>query len=108
MNVGTWAWDYVNNEWCKIPAAVTTKRMTTTGQVASGARKLFWVSMNPSAADSEAVLIDSLTATGDTVFDMFHASRDHMHMVLNPPMIFATGIYLKTIDHMTSMIFGYV
>lgn len=115
-----WAWDTDAEEWIKVqvtaagylkvhlmPEEVTTKRMTGVGQVVSGAAKLHWLSMNPSAADSEAVLTDDLDGSGATVFDMFHASRDHMHMLLSPPMPFTTGIYLKTLNHMTSVMFGY-
>lgn len=103
-----WLWDDAKEKWVKAPAVVVPKRMTAAGQVVEGAHKLHWVSMNPSAADSEAALTDNLDGAGDPVFDMFHASRDHMHMVLSPPMPFTNGIYLKTLNHMTSVIFGYV
>lgn len=103
-----WAWNHITEKWERVPSCVTTKRMTGTGQVVEGAHKLYWISMNPSAADSEAALTDNLDGAGDPAFDMFHASRDHMHAVLRPPMPFTTGIYLKTLNHMTSLIFGYV
>lgn len=106
--VGNWLWNHISHIWEKAPAVVTTKRMTATGQVVAGAHKLFWVSMNPSAANSAAVLTDDTDGSTATVFDMFLTTRDHMHMVLSPPMPFSTGIYLKTLTNMTSMIFGYV
>jgi len=106
--VGNWYWNYTTNEWEKVPAVVTTKRMTAIGQVIAGAHKLHWVSMNPSAANSELVITDDTDGSTATVFDAFHATRDHMHMVLSPPMPFTTGIYLKTLNHMTSLILGYV
>jgi len=105
---GTWRWNHISNEWEKVPAVVTTKRMTAVGQVVAGAHKLFWVSMNPSAANSVLVLTDDTDGLTATVFDAFHATRDHMHMVLSPPMPFTTGIWIKTLTSFTSVIFGYV
>lgn len=87
---------------------VETKRMTNTGQVVAGVHRLYWVSMNPSAANAVIALTDNTDGAGDPVFDMYHATRDHMHMVLSPPMLFDKGIYVKTFTSMTSMVFGYV
>lgn len=107
-HVELWLWDYTNHVWIKAPAVVVTKRMAGTGQVIAGVHKLFWVSMNPSAANSILVLTDDTDGSTATVFDMYHATRDHMHMVLNPPMPFTTGIYIKTFTSFTSVMFGYV
>jgi len=103
-----WLWDDANRVWVRAPAVVVVKRMDGTGQVIAGAHKLFWVSMNPSAANSVLELTDAIAALGAVVFDMYHATRDHMHMVLNPPMPFTTGIYLETFTSFTSVMFGYV
>lgn len=101
-------WDMIAQEWRKAPAVVRSKRVTATGQVVAWSVKLYWASMNPSAANAAAELTDDLTGLAAVVFDMFHASRDHMHMVLSPPMLFADGLWLKTLTNMTSVIFGYV
>lgn len=103
-----WLWDNANSAWVKSPAAVVPKRMTGTGLVVAGAHKLFWVSMNPSAANSVLELTDAIAAAAAVVFDMYHATRDHMHMVLSPPMPFTTGIYIETFTSFTSVMFGYV
>ena len=106
-NEGIWLWSPGQNKWVKQPADCPTMRMTAVGQVYEGACKLHWISMNPSAADSEAALSDDTDGSTATVFDMFHTSRDHMHMLLIPAMRFSTGIYLKNLNKMTSLIFGY-
>jgi len=108
MHIEQWRWNHIDRVWNKLPAVVTPKRITAIGQVIAGAHNLCWVSMNPSAANSEIALTDDLDGLGATVFDMFHATRDHMHMVLTPPMPFTTGIYVKTLTNFTSLIFGYV
>lgn len=107
-HVELWLWDYTNNSWVKAPAAIIPKRMTATGQVIAGAHKLYWVSMNPSAANSVLELTDAIGGGSAVVFDMYHATRDHMHMLLNPPMPFATGIWIETLTSFTSVMFGYV
>jgi len=108
MQLGNWLWNHISKRWDKAPSTVTPKRMIATGQVVAGAHKLCWVSMNPSAANSVLELTDAIAGGGAVVFDAFHATRDHMHMVLNPPMPFTTGIYIETLTSFTSIIFGYV
>jgi len=103
-----WSYDHINDEWVKVPACVTTKRMTGTGKVVEGAHKLYWVLPNPSAVNCEAALTDNLTGDGDPVIDGFSSVRDSLPMNLIPPMQFTTGIYLKTLEAMTSITFGYV
>jgi len=101
-------WDYANNDWEKVPACVTTKRMAAAGSVIAGAHKLYWMSLNPSAALSVVELTDDIAALGVVVFDHFNTARDGHMMNLYPPMCFATGIYLETFTNMTSITFGYI
>ena len=109
MNVGSWLWNHITHIWDKAPAVVTTQRMIAVGQVgAAGAHKLYWVSMNPSGPNSVLVLTDDTAVLGATVFDMYHATRDHMHMVLSPPMDFTAGIWIETLTNFTSVMFGYI
>jgi len=104
-----WLWDYVNKKWVKAPAAVLTIRKTGIGQVGTAeAHTLYWISMNPSAANSMLELTDATAGGSGVVFDMYHATRDHMHMVLNPPMFFTNGIYIETLTSFTSVMFGYI
>ena len=108
-HVECWLWDDTLKLWVKAPAVVTVKRIIATGQVgAVGAHKLFWVSMNPSAANSILEITDDTDGSTAVVFDMYHATRDHMHMLLGPPMPFSNGIWVKTFTSFTSVMFGYV
>jgi len=86
---------------------IIPKRMTAVGQVAAVPAKLHWMTMSPTAAASLIELIDSLTAAGAVAWDMTHGVNSAHHMNIMPPMPFATGIYLKTLTNMTSIIFGY-
>lgn len=105
---GMWEWDEANSEWVKQPAVVTTKRMTATGQVISGAHKLYWINVNPSAGNSLLELTDDTAVSGTVVYDCFHTGKEaHMHS-FSPPMPFSDGIYLETFTNMTSVIFGYI
>ena len=106
--VGIWLWDDANSVWLPAPACVVTIRMAAAGQVIAGAHKLYWLVTNPGAASSVLELTDAIAALGAVVFDHFDTTRDGHVMSLNPPMCFATGIYLETFTNMTSIIFGYV
>ena len=103
-----WNYDPVSEEWVKVPACVRLKRMTEAGQVVSGARKLYWISCNPSVAASEWELTDDLDGLSDVLLDHHHPERESHNTNLVPPAKFSTGIYLKTFTNMTSMTFGYV
>uniref|UniRef100_A0A6H1ZP27 Uncharacterized protein n=1 Tax=viral metagenome TaxID=1070528 RepID=A0A6H1ZP27_9ZZZZ len=105
---GQYRYDAVFAGWTRVPSKVTPKRMTAAGQVVAGAHNLYWLSINPSAAAAAVDITDDLTGLGAIVFDMYRATRDHMHIVLEPPMPFSTGIYLKTFTNLTSVMFGYV
>ena len=84
-------------------------RVTGTGQVgAAGAKKLFWISMNPSAANSVIEVTDASAGGGAVKWDMFHSSRMGHIVTFDPPMEFATGIYVETWTAMTSAVFGYI
>jgi len=84
-------------------------RLTATGQVgATGARKLYWMSINPGAGNSVIELTDAIAGGGAVVYDHFHTSRESHVDTLDPPMEFSNGIYLETFTNMTSVIFGYL
>lgn len=86
-----------------------TARLVGVGQVgAAGARKLYWITMNPSAGASVFELADAAAGGGAVVYDHYHAGREAHHVLLDPPMEFSTGIYLEGLANMTSMIFGYL
>lgn len=103
-----WLWDNANNVWVPAPAAVVSERITATGLVIAGEHKLFWISMNPSAANSVLEITDATAPAGVMKLDAYHATRDHMHMMLMPPMQFDQGIYVETLTSYTSVIFGYI
>ncbi len=90
------------------PSEVTTARLVAVGQVVAGAHKLYWISMNPSAGASVFELTDDITGLTAVVLDHYHAGRESHVFNAQPPMPFTTGIYLKTLTNMTSIIFGYV
>lgn len=107
-----WEWDNTIKEWIEKPAVVTTRRMVAAspspGQVVAGAHKLYWLACNPSAGNSVFELSDDTTGLTATVLDCFSTNREGKGFAFNPPMNFATGIYLKTFTNMTSIIFGYI
>ncbi len=86
-----------------------TARMTAVGQVgAAGARKLYWIHENGSAASALYELTDAAAGGGAVVFDHFSTSREGHLITFDPPMEFANGIYLETFTNMTSIVFGYL
>lgn len=103
-----WLWDDANTEWVKAPAVVVPLRLIAAGPVVGGAHKLYWVTMNPSAGLSVFELTDDTTGLTAVVYDHFHTAKEAHHVNLSPPMPFTTGIYLKTLTNMTSIIFGYI
>ena len=103
-----WEWDDTNKEWVKAPAVVIPKRMTGVGQVVLGAKKLYWISMKPSAASSEFQVTDATAGSATPLLEYFHTGYEsHIHN-LDPPCPFVSGIYLETFTNMTSITFGYV
>lgn len=87
---------------------LSTIRRTGTGQVKGSAGKLYWMTMNPSAAASIIELSDDTDGAGAIVWEMVHGVNSAHHMNLDPPMEFANGIYLKTLTNFVSVIFGYL
>lgn len=102
-----WRWDPSTSTWVEVPINCPTKRMTATGQVIAAAARLQWISMNPSGPDAEFAISDDTTGLTATVYDHFHSGRDAHHVRIEPTMKFDNGIYLKTLNRMTSIIFGY-
>lgn len=90
------------------PTFVYTNRLVAAGQVVVGVHNLYWIACNPSASDSEWALSDDTTGGTAIVLDHFYSGREGHVFLLSPPMKFGTGIYLKSVNKMTSMTFGYV
>lgn len=86
----------------------TTVRKTAVGQVKAAAGKLYWFSCNPSAGNSLIEFTDALAGGGAVVFDHFCTAKESHVTILDPPMKFATGIYLETLTNVTSLVFCYV
>jgi len=103
-----WVFDTANDVWLPAPAAVKTERKIATGQVVTGAHKLYWLKCNPSAGNSVWELTDDTDGSTAVVLDCFHTSREGHVSSYSPPMQFNNGIYLKTFTNMTSMVFAYV
>ncbi|KKM82113.1 hypothetical protein LCGC14_1322920 [marine sediment metagenome] len=86
-----------------------TARMTAVGQVgATGARKLYWLHENGSAANAVYELADATSAGQTVVFDHFSTSKEGHMVTFDPPMEFSNGIYLETVTNITSIVFGYL
>lgn len=83
-------------------------RRVGAGQVKAAPGKLYWMTMNPTAANSVIELTDDLNGLGAVKWDMTHGVNSAHHMNFDPPLEFATGIYLKTLTNFTSVIFGYL
>ena len=82
-----------------MPEAVETKRRIAKGLVIAGAHKLYWISCNPSAGNSEWALADDTVGGGDIVLEHFHITQDSHNTNLIPPMQFYTGIYHSTANN---------
>lgn len=86
---------------------LSTLRRTIAGQVKASAGKLYWMTMNPTAANSVVELTNDLDGSTAIVWDMTHGVNSSHHMNIDPPMEFSNGIYLKTATNITSVIFGF-
>lgn len=106
--VFVWEYDAANKVWVPKPAVVPTKRMTATGQVISGAHKLYWLHENPSGGSGLYELSDATSGGATVVFDHFSTNREGHMVSFDPPMNFSNGIYLETFSALTSVVFGYV
>ncbi len=84
-------------------------RLTAAGPVgAAGARRLYWMLLNPSAGSSAIELTDAIAAGAAIKADHFDTTRDGHMVTFDPPLEFSIGIYLETFTNMTSIIFGYL
>ena len=106
--IAIWRWNHITEAWERTPSVVDTQRMVAVGQVAAGARKLYWIACNPAAGNSLWEVTDDIAALGVVVLDCFSTNREAKGFVFDPPMNFTTGIYLETFTNMTSCIFGYI
>lgn len=89
---------------------MSTNRLTAVGEVATGVRKLYWLTVRPSSADWSISLDDSTDGTGTTKWDVGSGGSNSapFHPIFDPPIEFATGIYLEATDHIASVTFGYI
>ena len=83
-------------------------RKTAVGQVVAGAHELHQLCVNPSAANAALELTDAVAGGAAVLMDMFFTARETHHYVFDPPIPFATGIYLETFTNLTSVLFCYV
>jgi len=83
-------------------------RMTATGRVGvAGAKKLFWIACSPDSPAAEWELTDADAGGGAVVYDHFDSDRHSEQIDFDPPMEFATGIWVDKFDHMKSLVFCY-
>jgi len=106
-SVQIWIWDDTLGEWVKQQATSTPVRMDAVGLVIAGQHNLCWLSCNPSAGNSVWELTDAIVGGAAVVLDCFSTARESKMGNFNPPIHFATGIYLETFTNMTSITFGY-
>jgi len=87
---------------------LSTFLRTTTGVVKNGAGHLYWVTMNGGAGNTRIELSNDADGSTAAVYAINCLQNCAFHVVLDPPMEFDTGIYLKTLSNATDVIFGYV
>lgn len=90
------------------PIGSTVVRMVGVGLVVAGPHDLYWVACNPAAGNSIWEITDSLVALAPIVMDCFSTVRQGHVMTFDPPIEFATGIFLETFAFQTSVILCYV
>lgn len=89
-------------------SGLITERLTGTAQVGSaGARLLYWLTTAPNAAACVVQLADAAAGSGTPIWEWKSSTGGGKHCVFDPPMEFATGIYLEAFTNMTSVTFGY-
>lgn len=86
----------------------TTVRKTAAGAVVAGAHNLYWVACSPDSPSAEWELTDAIAGGGAVVYDHFDSDKHSEHLIFDPPMKFATGIWIEKFDHMHSLVFCYV
>ena len=82
-------------------------RKTATGSVVSGACKLYWMTIAPSGATTVLDISDG-TSSGTTIWSWQDVVGTGPHLSFDPPMPFATGIYIETLTDITAVTFGYL
>jgi len=89
---------------------LTRTRVTATGQIGTaGAHDLYWLTIvNNSAANGYIAITDAQAAGASVVWDIAVLAGDSKHVVFDPPLEFATGIYLETVTNVTAVIAGYI
>jgi len=86
----------------------TRVRKTSTGRVGvAGAKKLFWIACSPDGPSAEWEISDSDVGGAAIEYDHFDTDKHSDHIDFNPPMEFATGIWVEKFDHMKSLVFCY-
>lgn len=108
MGAFNWLMNHITGIWEEAPAIVTTTLLDAEDEFIAGAHKLYWISCNPSAGNSNWALSDAIIAAQPIVLEHFHTAKESHNTNLIPPMQFNTGIYLEKFVAMTSMTFGYV
>ena len=103
-----WLWDDTLKVWVPAPAVVVTTLLDAEDEFIAGAHKLYWISCNPSAGNSEWGLSDAVAPGGDILIEHFHTTKESHNTNLIPPMQFNTGIFIEKLVAMTSMTFGYI
>ena len=84
-------------------------RMTATGRVGvAGAKKLFWIACSPDSPAAEWEISDSDVGGAAIEYDHFDSDKHSEHIDFNPPVEFATGIWVEKFDHMKSLVFCYI
>lgn len=86
----------------------TLTRETGAGSVATGARKLFWLTIRPSAANWVLALTDATAGGGTVIWDDGGALQEPCHCVFDPPIEFSTGIYIETYTNLTAVMLDYI
>lgn len=87
---------------------LSTALKVAVGAVKASAGKLYWVTMNGGAGNTRVELSDDLDGSTAAVYALQCLQNCVAHVVLDPPMEFATGIWLKTFTNATDTIFGYL
>ncbi|MBA7672192.1 hypothetical protein ES703_80366 [subsurface metagenome] len=86
----------------------TTTRVILPGLVAAGAHDLYWVACSPDAPAAEWQLTDAIAGGGAVVYDHFDNDKHSEQITFDPPIKFATGIWVEKFDHMLSLTFCYI
>jgi len=103
-----WLWNHILGRWEPSPGVVTTTILDAEDEFIAGAHKLYWISCNPSAGNSEWGLSDAVAPGGAILLEHFHTTKESHNTNLIPPMDFTNGIYIEHLVAMTSMTFGYI